>query len=67
MSKHKETVDAQAKLWNDWSHAHPHLMPGWKLDFILNENTKMKVHIRRLEKIMESTQYKWREAMETKP
>lgn len=67
MSKHKEMVDAQAKLWNDWSHAHPHLMPGWKLDFVLNENHRLKVHIKRLEKILESTCYRLREAMDTKP
>jgi hypothetical protein len=67
VNKRKEIVDAQAKVWNDWNHAHPHLMPGWKLEFIIRENQKLKIHVRRLERIMESTQYKWREAMETKP
>lgn len=67
MNKHKEMVDAQAKIWNQWSHVYPHLMPGFRLDSVLNENHRLKIHVRRLEKIMESTQYKWREAMEAKP
>ena len=49
MSTTKQMVDAQAKLWNEWSHARKHIIPGWKLEVILKENANLKSQLKRLE------------------
>jgi hypothetical protein len=43
VSNTKQIIDAQSKLWNDWSHANKHL-----LEMLLNENDRLNERIKRL-------------------